>query len=83
MGTYWLGPEIPGAVVSGGDGGRAVEWMPTTVSRWERRFPAVIDGLKTVTRSSKCRTETLSSSVAFCKSFPTRRRLVSVLCPMR
>ena len=61
---------------------RAVEQMPKTVSRRERRICWLIVS-NAAERSSKSKTEILSSSIAFNKSFTTRRSAVTVLCPVR
>ena len=60
----------------------AVERLPKTVSRRERRIWWSIVS-KAAQRSSKCRTEILSSSIAVSRSLKTRRRAVSVLCVVR
>ena len=61
---------------------RAVERMPKAVLRRERRIWWSIV-LNAAERSSKSKTKILASSIAFKKSFTTRRSAVSVLCPVR
>ena len=60
----------------------AVERMPKTISRRERRIWWSIVS-KTAERSSKSRTEILFSSKALSRSLTTLRRAVSVLRPVR
>ena len=57
-----------------------VEWMPKTVFKWERRI-WWLTILNAAERSSKGRTQILSSSIVFSKSFKTHGRAVLVLCP--